>query len=53
MATQERKSGTVRASDGVRASHAELGIPRQRAAEMKKLADAGEDAIRSEVKRAN
>lgn len=40
VATQERKASTVRASDGAPASHADLGIPRQRASEMKKLAAA-------------
>ncbi len=53
-----RKDGTairdhVRGSDKVPPTLADIGIPRQRAAEMKKMAEAGEDAIREEVKRAN
>jgi hypothetical protein len=53
----ERRGGdrktNVRTSDNDPATLSDIGIPRQRAAEMKKLAEAGEDAIREEVKRAN
>ncbi len=52
MATQERHPGSVRASDTAPATLPEIGIPRQRASEMKKLAEAGEDRIRDEVKQA-
>lgn len=46
----QHTGGKVRNSDN--ATLSDIGIPRQRAAEMKKLAEAGEDAIREEVKRA-
>lgn len=36
VATREQKATTVRAPDGAPASHAEIGIPRQRAAGMKR-----------------
>jgi hypothetical protein len=39
----------VRTADILPATTSQLGIPRQRAAEMKRLADAGEPAIRAEV----
>jgi hypothetical protein len=52
VATQERKSSTVRIADGAPTSHSDLGIPRQRAAEMKALARKGEPAIRAHIKTA-
>lgn len=42
----------VRSSDNQKHSLPEIGIPRQRASEMKRLAEVGEPAIRAEVKRA-
>jgi hypothetical protein len=39
----------VRAADDLPANHVDIGIPRQRAAEMKKLAAMGEPRIRDEV----
>ncbi|MCC6718235.1 MAG: hypothetical protein IT555_10150 [Acetobacteraceae bacterium] len=42
IATQERKISSVRAADGASTSHADLGIPRQRAADMKSLARVAE-----------
>ncbi|MEO3471892.1 hypothetical protein AAFN86_08505 [Roseomonas sp. CAU 1739] len=43
---------SVRSSDTRPATLPEIGISRQRASEMKKMAEAGEPAIREEVKRA-
>jgi len=42
-----------RAADIGKVKLSEIGIPRQRASEMKRLAEVGEPAIRAEVKRAN
>ncbi len=52
VATQGDRSN-VRAPDISTVTLPEIGIPRQRASEMKKLAEAGEAAIREEVQRAN
>lgn len=49
----DRRSTNVRGSDNGPAKLPEIGIPRQRAAEMKKLAEAGEERIRDEVARAS
>lgn len=46
------RQSNVRAADNGSASLPELGIPRQRAAEMKKLAAAGAARIRQEVRNA-
>ena len=43
----------VRGSDLDPPTLSEIGIPKQRASEMKRLAEVGEPAIRAEVKRAN
>lgn len=50
LATQERHPNSVRASDTAPTTLPEIGIPRQRASEMKRLAEVGEPAIRAEVK---
>lgn len=52
VATQERKASTVPAGNGAPASHAEIGLTRKQAMEAKRLASAGEPAIREEVKQA-
>lgn len=52
MGAQGRRSDIVRGSDEVKPTVPEIGIPRQRASEMKRLAEAGEEAIRDEVRRA-
>jgi len=50
----EPVSQYVQTSDiPAKATLPEIGIPRQRASEMKRLAEVGEPAIRAEVKRAN
>jgi hypothetical protein len=48
---QHRRKG-VRAADTQQATLPELGIPRQRAAEMKKLAEVGGSRIREKVEAA-
>lgn len=53
IGAQGRRSDLVRASDEVKPTLSEIGIPKQRASEMKRLAEVGEPAIRAEVKRAN
>jgi hypothetical protein len=53
VATQEAgRPVSVRASDTSPATLPDLGIPRQRASEMKKLAEAGPERIQHEVQRA-
>lgn len=52
VGSQGRRSDIVRASDEVKPTIPEIGIPRQRASEMKKLAEAGDNAIREEVAKA-
>ncbi|WP_198364910.1 hypothetical protein [Roseomonas sp. KE0001] len=53
MATQNRAGANipngVQTSDTVPSTLPEIGIPSQRASEMKRLAEAGEDRIRAEV----
>ncbi|WP_314230627.1 hypothetical protein [Roseomonas mucosa] len=53
IGAQGRRSDLVRPSDEVKPTLAEIGIPKQRASEMKRLAEVGEPAIRAEVKRAD
>lgn len=56
LATQADHGKGIQSSDrasDTRVTLEEIGIPRQRASEMKRLAEVGEPAIRAEVKRAN